>query len=438
MSAMLSHPLTPPYESTSSNSPEFDLNGVAGAAGSGQPSSPQFATPVSSVNMGLDERPDSRDTSDEDQEMSDGGAPLTMTLSHAEQINAEMDILDVEIMGQDNLNELLLENHLPPTLEDALPNNGSSSGQGEPSPGPLNDPNHALNEIYIQGMGASIPNTMSAVSLQLQYLQEQHIQEESHLAEQEHADPVEEADDHNPTLISTSSIPLPSLLTVGAEAGVMAASQAGPHSANVSLVEIVTSSNSQVSVGAPNSLQAWTTEDSTPSSALSVVAPLPSQQSISLEPGGDLMAHAQAGPPGFPNEGGSDLDFLMDADGDEVHDSRNHNLVEFLYHWNQLFARNEDSRRRPKGPAIPVLVRHRSEKLAPMYRSDLRGDECDIQHIDWTELGVSRVEARQMRRHTYRNYVSTPQRPVFHVSHPPHVFIQRTLIWPAASKWCKA
>ena len=56
-------------------------------------------------------RPDTPESMDTDSDMSDGGVPFTM--SHEERLNAEMNDLDREIMGEENFNDLLNDNHTP-------------------------------------------------------------------------------------------------------------------------------------------------------------------------------------------------------------------------------------------------------------------------------------------------------------------------------------
>lgn len=411
MSAMLSNPLTPPNELASTHSAGLDSHGTPGATASlNHYGSQQFTTAISIANMGfeekldLDDQADYQDISDGDQDMSDGGAPLTMTLSHAEQLNVEMDMLEAEIMGPENLHELLIQNHFPTTLEDALPYDEIPSDQNVYSPEVLDQPEHTLNELYMQGMGSdtNLPNTMSAVSLQLQH----HLQAELLQDGQEHVEGLEEADEINSVINSTPSILLPYYLAMGVQLP-NTGGQAVQQPVYVSLVEDVAYSNAQVSWGLQNASPMLSTQGLVPSSQGVVVSPLSQQTAFH-------NVHTAGHPPTIPNDFPSDDESV--ANGDEVQDSRNLNLVEFLFNWNQQFSRGEDSRRRPRGPAIPALVRQRSEKLAPVERSDLQGEKCDIQRINWEELGVKRLEARQMRRHTYRNYTSIPQRPVFHVS----------------------
>ncbi len=110
---MLPNPLTPPSEySTEAIITDPDNGATTIVSGPNDYTSQQFATPMSTVGMGsesaegcesMENRPDVHYMSDEDQDMSDGGAELTMTLSHAEQLNAELDLLDAEVMGHDNL-----------------------------------------------------------------------------------------------------------------------------------------------------------------------------------------------------------------------------------------------------------------------------------------------------------------------------------------------
>jgi hypothetical protein len=105
-----------------------------------------------------------------------------------------------------------------------------------------------------------------------------------------------------------------------------------------------------------------------------------------------------------------------DTDPNEVDDQSNLGLGEFLYNWGVSTSLSEESRKRSRGPALPALYRQRSEKLLPVQVSDLQGDRCDIQRINWKELGVSRLDARQMRRSTYRNYTNLRFSHQWHVS----------------------
>ncbi|KAK3397739.1 WD40-repeat-containing domain protein [Sordaria brevicollis] len=87
----------------------------------------------------------------------------------------------------------------------------------------------------------------------------------------------------------------------------------------------------------------------------------------------------------------------------------NHCLTEFLYTWARPDHR-EQGVHLPRGPypwpsRIADLA---SQKLSQTHYTDLAGDQCDFQGVDWEELGVTRQEARQRRLLTYRNYVNVP------------------------------
>jgi hypothetical protein len=110
-------------------------------------------------------------------------------------------------------------------------------------------------------------------------------------------------------------------------------------------------------------------------------------------------------------------DQITDADDDAVDDQINLSFAEFLYNWAHSSLWEEDAKKRPRGPTLPAVESQREMKnTGPMTRKDLRGERCDIQRINWAELGVSRLEARQMRRQTYKNYTNLRLPLRWHVS----------------------
>ncbi|KAF8866600.1 WD40 repeat-like protein [Acephala macrosclerotiorum] len=117
-----------------------------------------------------------------------------------------------------------------------------------------------------------------------------------------------------------------------------------------------------------------------------------------------------------PNPATVVADDASDADQNEVEEPFNLSLPDFLYNWGMSAEANGDARRLRKGPNLSVLSKQRVEQLTPMQRKDLDGERCDFQRINWEELGVSRLEARQMRRNSYRNYQNL--RYTNHVWHP--------------------
>jgi hypothetical protein len=68
----------------------------------------------------------------------------------------------------------------------------------------------------------------------------------------------------------------------------------------------------------------------------------------------------------------------------------------------------------------------RVEKPTQVVQSDLRGDRCDFQGIDWTKLEVKRLEARKLRNFHYKNY--TNMRPPPHHVDTPHTPILLSIL----------
>lgn len=364
---MLLNPLSPPEDHSTPLSGSDVYNGY-GASSTAPTSynSVGYPTPIS--NMGLDgrdergelpEQADFYDSVDEDQDMSDGGAALTMTLSHAEALNAELDLLDAEIMGPDNFNDLHPDEHFP-----LMPIHGDVDGFFMPT---QYTPYHPQDAQQDPMDTTNLPATMSQVSQHLQHIQDgqEHLEE---MITDEHGGPT-----------NTSSYPFsfpPSPYHF----------QAVPGSAGTQQAVQYLSMSDAVSV------------QSTP--PLPLPLPLPVAGNSSLQP---------QNPQNVPHLSFVDMawDDNSDADQHEVEDQINLSLGEFLYSWGMSMGRNEDSRRRGRGPVLTALHQQRYlENLEAMRRCDLQGELCDIQRINWSELGVTRLEARQMRRMTYRNYIT--------------------------------
>jgi hypothetical protein len=399
---MLLDPLTPPQDhSTPPGSDTYNGNGVTSPMGSnshsfaGHSANTFAPTPVS--NMGLDSRDErgelgeqagSYDSTDEDQDMSDGGAALTMTLSHAEALNAELDLLDAEVMGPDNFTGLHLDTHFP-----AMVNHDNDDvflyadlPDSEPhSP----HPQYAQEDIIGNDPmdTPSLPTTMSQVSQHLQHIQDG----------QEHVELDMATDEHGAfTNNSTHPFLLPYVPHFQAMHGSAGTQQAADY---VSLSDLSSVQSTPVNPS----------HSSAVGSGVGLAPQIAATNSL-VQPQNPLNA--------------SHLSFVdmsweeeSDADPHEVEDQSNLSLGDFLYNWGVSASRSDDSRRRNRGPILPVLDRQRFvENLEPMRRCDLQGDLCDIQRINWTELGVSRPEARQMRRQTYVNYTNVRLAYQWHVS----------------------
>lgn len=387
---MVPNPLTPPNEA-SAEAGDIELDNVL----SGVPVSHHlstmaaFGTPASMNLDGLEgrsdieeERSDPLTQSDEDQDMSDGGAVLTMTLSHAEQMNAELDLLDAEMMGEENLYGLLTDSDLAPSMFYADSDFTQDQDQDQSS---QTQSDYAMDDVYMHDIAhpISIPTTMSEVAQQLQHLQEG----------QAHAE-ADAADEGDAALLnSTPSILLPffSNFQEIAVAG-------GPQMDYVSMSQIV---------------------------PFNVPAVGPNIQQSTLDPQ-DLLLLSDL--PVFHHPG-LDMDIMSDADHDEGDEHWNMTLGDFLQYWGASSVEDAPDgppRRRPKGPSLAALHQQRFAKLEPVQRKDLQGEKCDIQRIDWDDLGVTRLEARQMRRAMYKNYRNLRREPQWHVSNAYRTFGQNT------------
>ena len=353
----------------------------------------------SDVGMGLDdqgERPDdgldAGTLSDEDQDMSDGGAALTMTLSHAEQLNAELDMLDAEVMGTENLAELLMDNHYDPTMAEEGPFNYYGSIPG-PQDSDLYDEDMIEDALGPGPVNSSnIPVAMSAVSQQLQHIQDG----------QGHANftaPAADAQHGGFQDNSTSPFPFHPFLTTNS-----GNTEGFAQMESVSVAYAASPEQQPVTLGSPTAPLLSGAEGWAPSPTMGVLVPIQGHLTVASHfPSSNMIAKED--------------DQITDADDDPVDDQFNLSLAEFLYHWAHSSLREEDSKRRPRGPTLPAVESQREMKdTGPMIRTDLRGERCDIQRINWAELGVSRLEARQRRRQTYKNYTNLRFPLQWHVS----------------------
>ena len=173
----------------------------------------------------------------------------------------------------------------------------------------------------------------------------------------------------------------------------------------VSLADVSSTHQEAVALGSQNAPHLWGTGGWTPSSAMDVLVGVTQAQ------GHPTVSHFAS------SDVVGDNDQVSEADQVEVEDQFNLSLAEFLHSWAYSSLRDEESRKRPRGPTLAEVERQRDIKnTEPLTRNDLQGERCDIQRINWTELGVSRLEARQARRQTYKNYTNLRFSLQWHVS----------------------
>jgi len=405
---MLSTPLTPPTQFSTPESPhEASLPPEVSSSENLQHYT-SIATPVSISDTGLgdhEERLETaskshrHDSSDDDQDtdMSDGGVPLlsspvgeplSMSISHAEELNAEMDLLDVEVMGDDNFNDMFHDhspiNQAPPFFFTDLDEQPDYVLDGLMYGGPP----HLVPEV--PETQAGLPAAMSNLSQQLQHIQEG----------QEHGDFAVFQDTQHATENSTSPFQFVSVPV--------------PNASSISNIQSTTvlSHTQLIPILSINGLGGY------------AVSP-PLLETVEMQPIVQTPVQPVPQVPPFQNVFQNNSDIMADDENseadqvDEVEDQHNMSLTDFLLSWARASSWEEDSRRRPRGPDLQSVLRQRDmENLEPMERTDLQGERCDIQRIDWKDLGVTRFEARQMRRQTYKNYMNLrgSNTPAWHVS----------------------
>lgn len=82
-------------------------------------------------------------------------------------------------------------------------------------------------------------------------------------------------------------------------------------------------------------------------------------------------------------------------------------LVNFLHHWAwQARQPLASSVRQSRPPSLAKTTAMAESSVKEVRYTDLEGDACDFQGVNWVELGVTRESARRRRLRTYTNYVN--------------------------------
>lgn len=87
--------------------------------------------------------------------------------------------------------------------------------------------------------------------------------------------------------------------------------------------------------------------------------------------------------------------------------SENLGLIDFLRSWTQM-SRFQSSyvHAREGVPHIEGIREQASNHKDEVLYTDLKGDACDMQGVDWASMGITRSQARHKREKTYKNYVN--------------------------------
>ncbi|OAR00612.1 hypothetical protein LLEC1_02799 [Akanthomyces lecanii] len=84
--------------------------------------------------------------------------------------------------------------------------------------------------------------------------------------------------------------------------------------------------------------------------------------------------------------------------------SENLDLAEFLRDWAYQGRYGRAARSQP--PLLDELVRQRQEQPDEIDYDQLKGDQYDLQGLNWASMETTRKAARLRRQYTYRNYVN--------------------------------
>lgn len=383
-----------------------------------------IATPISNSNMGMEslesmdvrdigERSDSQELSDEDQQMSDGGVDISgmstiviLPLEEGQVNSSNMEMPESAEPGHPDFEAPFQSTFFQPTSDDDIPYHPLEQPHEQaylPYYGEDESDNPAAAAYASSNLGApeishtphatsSLPTVMSELSQQLQHIQDG----------QEHADfgagpdPQSWAIDN-----SIPPFPLPFQSFMDLENyGDLSSLEFSHQNTHMSSVSAALDD-------ASHSLQLI--DLITPGELPNLITPA-AQTSASMSPSHEALAANELFYFHYPPDPNWDEEVpASEADQIEVEDQFNLSLGDFLTTWSRTMDGEEDPRRRLRArwPSLPAVSKQRDlTDLEPMEPRYLQGDHCDIQRIDWDELGVTRLEAREMRRQTYKNYTN--------------------------------
>ncbi|KAH8736750.1 hypothetical protein BGZ61DRAFT_524990 [Ilyonectria robusta] len=87
--------------------------------------------------------------------------------------------------------------------------------------------------------------------------------------------------------------------------------------------------------------------------------------------------------------------------------SENLGLIDFVRNWAiQARMASSQSTARSNAPCPHSIREQATRQIDEVRYSDLQGDACDMQGIDWAAMGTTRSHARKRRYLTYRNYTN--------------------------------
>jgi hypothetical protein len=290
---------------------------------------------------------------------SDGGVQLNMSTLHAEDLNDEMDMVDADVMGPYNLAAIAI-NHafvgssdLDDDMEDHEDTTQSSMEDNIPQVEALTSTEHGNIHPYLGADFSNLPNAISEFSQQLQNLQDGQEQGDFEISNAAHGYVI----DHH------SNDPIPS----------------NPSASAASFFPSLADQGNTISFSGTHS-------ESVPTS---------------LHHSHGALQNVDVGSFYESVDGDIDMSDITDANDNELEDPNNYSLEGFLVEWVRTA---KDNRKTSRVPRLGYIRETRNTKPNEINFTDLRGDRCDFQGINWKKLEVKRSDARKMRMDTYKNY----------------------------------
>jgi hypothetical protein len=363
------------------------MEALGGATISPSHTLPYLEATPSSVFTAYAPKLDHAGDDDEDAEMSDGGVQIGISTVHTQQLNNDMEMVDAEAMGPHNVADITANTafHAGLLQEDDISVDSAEYTLGEDtaeSSYSVAGDDEVENDDDDDGFvpqAALVTDPMSAVAQQLQSLQDGQEDDEFSPSAMLHG-----SDQHH------SINPFPSLPPI---------SELLDDQDDLPMLHGVSSAVCHSSATASGSL-------------LSMNIAGPGSDLVQVSSDVDWGGH-------WDSDGEGDEEAVTHANTLQVDDAHALDLRNFLYAWVQWSTNQKSSSRKKRKkesvPNIAYLDLLSDEVPVETCLSDLHGDGCDFQGLDWTMIDVGRREARKMRLRTYKNYTNL-KIPVWHVS----------------------
>lgn len=349
---------------------------------------------------------------DEGGVLSDGGVQLNINQAHTESVDLDTDMAPPEAEGNSSL-PLIPQSHISPDDDDNETTNGTVGDESDiMQPSWPQEHGHGAVAYQI----SNLLDEISGLSQQLQHTQNehpelQHIQQQLHDLQQL---PILQQPQILQHIQALQQLPILQQIQGGQEQGEQPAVSHGmAYNQGTSLLFV----NPILIAPSSSTGSQLVHTGSMPSISMVLNGEGSGAVSSLMEPDGQALTHVSHIPPPANTTTQSSIGGILDfVDGDDVVSfnappangmqvddaADNMSLYDFLFRWS-LTVRSE-SRKANRGPRLQGLREFGTSMPTEVQRTDLRGERCDIQGINWKELEVKRRDARRMRIASYKNY----------------------------------